>query len=202
MSYPVFKGLVDWLIALFLLTVSLPVFLLVSLLVYLSSPGPIIFSQKRVGLYGNTFYIYKFRSLKSNGLSAGSFGQLESDRTTRIGNFLRKSRLDELPQLINIIKGEMSFVGPRPELPGYITYYGDDCRSIFSVKPGVTDYCSLSFSDETSTLAEQVDPEGYYLTVLIPRKVLLINQYVQNQSFLIDMHILILTIFRFFTLAL
>lgn len=178
------------------LAVFSPVLIVVSLLVRLDSSGPILFRQARVGRQGRIFLIKKFRTM--NGLPDSSATLVTSDgdsRITRIGKWLRKSKLDELPQLLNVLRGEMSFVGPRPEVPKYIEYYPPASREkILSVRPGITDEAAILFRDESGLLARTDEPEKVYLEKILPAKIALYEKYVDQQSLMLDLGIIIRTV--------
>lgn len=164
--------------------ILLPLFCVISFWIKIDSPGPIFFRQIRVGLYGKQFHIYKFRTMIKNAEVQGS--QLtvgEDQRITLSGKYLRKYKLDELPQLLNVLLGEMSLVGPRPEVPQYMNNYPEEIKNvILSVLPGITDYASIYFKDENRLLGQSVDPEKTYLEVIIPIKQTYYLQYVREHS--------------------
>lgn len=152
-----------------LLLFALPM-LLIALAIKLDSPGPVFFRQERVGRHGRLFRIHKFRTMKAGGegalLTVG-----EDPRITRVGRWLRARRFDELPQLIDVLKGDMSIVGPRPEVPKYVALYAPEVREkVLSVRPGITDPASLAFRDEGERLARAADPEREYVEVILPAK--------------------------------
>lgn len=120
----------------------------------------------------------------------------EDNRITKIGRILRKTKLDELPQLFNIVKGDMSFVGPRPEVPKYVAYYTEEQRDILKVRAGITDYASIYFSDESKILGQQANPEKYYIEEIMPYKIKLNKKYIDNMGILTDIKIIVLTIFK------
>ena len=184
----------DFMVVLLALLVLSPLLAVVAILVRMDSSGPAIFRQIRVGKDGDPFSILKFRSMrKSNGREpAGPLLTIDGDaRITRIGTILRSTKLDELPQLINVVRGDMSLVGPRPEVPRYVAAWTDAQREIvLSVRPGITDPTSMKFRRESELLAEQVDPESYYRTTLLPLKAELYVEYVQNRTFVGDVTII------------
>jgi lipopolysaccharide/colanic/teichoic acid biosynthesis glycosyltransferase len=160
-----------------------PFFLVIAVLIKATSKGPVFFSQQRVGLHNKDFTIYKFRTMyegafKKNTLTIGS----KDPRITRIGYFLRKYKLDELPQLYNVLKGEMSLVGPRPELRKYVQLYSPEQQNILSAKPGITDYASIKFRNENDLLAAAANPETYYIEHILPLKLQLNEEYLKNKS--------------------
>ncbi len=170
-----------------------PVMLLVGVLVRLGSPGGAIFRQVRVGLHGRQFELLKFRSMRND--AAGPAVTSDNDpRITRLGQVIRSTKLDELPQLINVLKGDMSLVGPRPEVPKYVEHWPGDLRSvILSVRPGITDPASIRFRRESEILAASDDPEKTYVEVLLPEKVALYVEYVQTRSTWGDLRLLLRT---------
>ena len=169
-----------------------PVLLLIAIAVKLDSPGPVLFRQERVGRYGVPFRIHKFRSMRYEPHSVGRQITVGVDtRITRIGAFLRRSKLDELAQLIDVWQGTMSLVGPRPEVPRYVALYPAPLRErVLSVRPGITDPASLQFRNEGELLALAADPEREYLEVVMPRKLALQAQYVQRASVCGDLRII------------
>jgi lipopolysaccharide/colanic/teichoic acid biosynthesis glycosyltransferase len=167
-----------------------PIFLIISIIIKLDSQGAIFFRQERVGLNGKPFRIFKFRTMKT--ANSGLKITVGSDsRITKIGAFLRKYKIDELPQFINILVGEMSFVGPRPEVPEYVKYYSEANRKIvLSVPPGITDLASIKFKNENDILAKEANPEQAYITKIMPKKLRYCRFYVQNQSLCYDVVIM------------
>jgi lipopolysaccharide/colanic/teichoic acid biosynthesis glycosyltransferase len=170
-----------------------PLLVLAALAVRLSSRGPVLFSQERVGLAGRTFRIHKFRTMRAArggpGITVGA-----DPRITAVGAVLRRFKLDELPQLLNIAKGEMAFVGPRPELPSYVALWPGPARAlVHSVRPGLTDIASLVYIDESRLLGAAPDPERYYVEVLMPAKLRLAEAYVRSRNAWLDLRILAAT---------
>lgn len=178
------------------LLVLMPVLALCAIAVRMSSPGPIIFRQERVGLHGRVFQILKFRTMHA--ARTGRAPQItigRDPRITGVGAFLRKWKLDELPQLWNVVAGDMSLVGPRPEVPRYVAIYPAAQRDlILSVRPGITDPCSIHLRNESDLLSQAVDPENFYVEVLLPEKLRISGHYVRNRSFLSDVRIIAMTI--------
>ena len=186
------KRLFDFLTALLALIMLLPVMLATAIAIKILMPGPVLFKQQRIGRYARPFTIYKFRSMRLNN-SKVSVTLRNDARITPFGHFLRRSKLDELPQLLNILKGEMSVVGPRPDVPGYYdTLQGDD-QVIWQLRPGLTGLDSMCYPDEQSILDKVSDPEFYYDTVLWPDKVRLNRWYAENRSLWLDVKILVNT---------
>ena len=165
------------------LIICSPLFLIAAILIKATSKGPVFFLQKRVGLHDKDFTIYKFRTMregaaKQNALTIGS----KDSRITAIGYYLRKYKLDELPQLYNVLKGEMSIVGPRPELRAYVELYSAEQRNVLSIRPGITDFASIKFKNENDLLAAADNPERYYINDILPLKLQLSQQYLKNKS--------------------
>lgn len=177
------------------LLLLMPLLLLVSLLIKLTMPGPVLFRQTRIGFGGRPFTIYKFRSMKVN-RSKVSITLSSDNRITPLGRFLRRSKIDELPQLWNILRGDMSVVGPRPDVPGYSDKLQGSDQLLWTVRPGLTGLDSISYPDEETILDQQPDPQKYYDEVLWPDKVRLNLAYIKNRSFWMDIAIIIFTIFR------
>jgi len=178
-----------------LLTLA-PVFLLICLLIKLDDNGPVFFKQRRVGKDGKLFLMFKFRSMKVIEVSkTGSFEPGDTSRITSIGKFLRRTKLDELPQLYNVLKGNMSIVGPRPEVEKWVNVYPEKWKLILSVKPGMTDNSSIFFRQEEYLLTESDDPEKTYREIILPKKLDLSGEYVLNYSFLGDLKLIFLTLY-------
>ncbi|MCB0885469.1 MAG: sugar transferase, partial [Propionibacteriaceae bacterium] len=165
------------------LVVLSPVFLVVAALIKAKDRGPVFFRQERVGLHGRTFRIHKFRTMRV--ANAGVLiTSADDDRITPVGAFLRRTKLDELPQLIDVLRGDMSVVGPRPEVPRYVAMWGDDARAeILSVRPGISDPAAIAFRNEQDVLAAADDPERHYVEVILPQKVAMYLDYVRTRSF-------------------
>lgn len=174
----------------------LPLFLLISIWIKIDSKGPVFYRAIRLGRYGKPFQMFKFRSMRADADKVGALITPDKDsRVTRVGGFLRKFKLDELPQLINVLKGEMSLVGPRPEAALYFDYYSpDEKRAVLSVRPGMTDYGSLRFHDEGRLLAGSADPIQTYLDLIREPKVRAQLEYIRDQSLLLDIKIIFRTI--------
>lgn len=172
-----------------------PVFVLIVLIIKLSSSGPAIFKQKRVGQKNKMFTIYKFRTMIVND-STNTVSVKGDDRITRIGKFLRKYKLDELPELWNILKGDMSFVGPRPDVPGYMDMLEGEDRIILKLKPGLTGPASLKYIDEEEILSNVDNPIEYNDKVIFPDKVRINKLYLENWAILLDLKIIMHTLLR------
>ncbi len=187
------KRAFDLLVATCALLVFVPLLPIILVWIKLDSPGPVLFCQDRVGLRGRVFSIYKFRTMHA-GSAAGRGAQITvgtDPRITRAGRFLRRHKLDELPQLINVLKGEMSIVGPRPEVPRYVALYPPETRElVLSVRPGITDLASIAYRDENALLAKADDPEAFYVEVVLPAKLEYCVQYVRTRSVGLDLVIL------------
>lgn len=189
------KRLFDFLASLGGLLVLLPVFILVSVLIMIIMPGPVLFRQKRVGKNGKLFYLYKFRTMSIlRGTEGGSFHAGDSSRITPLGKILRKTKIDELPQLVNVLKGEMSIVGPRPEVEQWIKVYPEKWKIVHQVKPGISDNASIVFRNEEEILAASDNPTETYQNEILPRKLDLYISYVQDNSILGDLLIIFKTI--------
>lgn len=190
------KRLFDLLVAAVALLLLSPLLLLVALLVRLDSPGPVLFRQQRVGRHGVPFRIHKFRTMVHG--AAGPALTVGADpRITRVGAFLRRTRLDELPQLIDVLQGTMSLVGPRPELPRYVVQYPADLRErVLALRPGITDPSSLAFIDEAELLARAADPEREYVQVILPAKLKRAAEYAEHASLASDLGVLWATLRR------
>lgn len=189
----------DFLLSLIGLIILLPFMLIIGILVKISSKGPVLFVQQRVGRHNKDFAFYKFRTMTvSNNeqlqITAGS----NISRITKVGAFLRTYKLDELPQLFNVLINDMSFVGPRPEVRRYVNLYTPEQQKVLTIKPGITDYASLAFYNEQALLATQSNPEAYYINTIMPQKIQLNMQYVRNPTTGNYGRVLFLTIRAFF----
>jgi len=175
----------------------LPVFIGISLWIKLDDYGPVFFRQERVGKYGKVFRIYKFRTMVMNAEKLGKQITVGQDsRITKSGNFLRAYKLDELPQLLNVIIGDMSLVGPRPEVPRYVALYPADVREkVLSVPPGLTDYSSIEYKDENTLLGSVEDPERVYIEEILPIKLAYCVRYVEERSIMVDFQLIFKTLF-------
>ena len=169
-----------------------PLLAAIALAVTLDSPGPVFFRQERVGRGGVPFRIHKFRTMRHDAAGAGPQLTVGADaRITRVGAFLRRTKLDELAQLLDVLAGSMSLVGPRPEVPRYVALYPAALRDVvLSVRPGLTDLASIEFRDEAALLARAADPEREYVEVVMPRKLALAARYVKARSLALDVTIL------------
>jgi lipopolysaccharide/colanic/teichoic acid biosynthesis glycosyltransferase len=178
------KRLFDWLLATLGLLVLAPMLLLMALWIKLDSPGPVFYRQERVGRHCQPFRIHKFRTMRHEPQGAGLQITVGGDaRITRVGHVLRASKLDELPQLLDVWLGTMSLVGPRPEVPRYVAVYPPALRDkVLSVRPGITDLASIEYRDESSVLAQAADPEQAYIHEVLPRKLALSAKYVDEAT--------------------
>ena len=198
------KRLSDIIGSLFGLLLLSPVMIGMAILIKATSSGPALFSQMRVGRHGRLFRVYKFRSMVSNAEQLGTSVTTAVDRRiTPIGRLLRRSKLDELPQLWNVLTGEMSLIGPRPDVPEIVEAYSGEMRRILDIRPGITSIATLYLRDEESLLATSDDPDRIYNLVLVPFKVALAMEHVERDSFFFDTQVLMqtvwaLTIGRFF----
>jgi lipopolysaccharide/colanic/teichoic acid biosynthesis glycosyltransferase len=176
-----------------------PLFAGIAIMIKVDSTGPVFFKQGRVGKNFRRFIIYKFRTMvvdaEKKGLRITPGGDC---RVTRVGRMLRKFKIDELPQLFNVLKGDMSLVGPRPEVEEYVRLYEKDYREILKRRPGITDVSSIIFREEEAVLENQVDPEGYYKKILLPEKIRLAKEYIENSSFLYDLKLVLNTLHKIF----
>ena len=190
------KRLFDIIFSFFGLILVSPLFLFIGILIKRESPGPAFYRGKRVGKNGKEFRIFKFRSMVLDAEKIGGPSTSADDpRLLKIGKFLKKHNLDELPQLINILKGEMSFVGPRPEVPSEVETYDEETKKIIlSVKPGITDLATLSNIHEGEILRGAADPHEAYRKLIKPQKLSLAKQYVKNRSFWLDLKIILKTL--------
>jgi lipopolysaccharide/colanic/teichoic acid biosynthesis glycosyltransferase len=190
------KRLFDFLFSSVGLLVLAPLFLLLAVWIKLDSPGAVFFRQERVGLAGKLFHIHKFRTMVTNAERRGLQITVGSDaRVTFAGQWLRKYKLDELPQLLDVWLGHMSLVGPRPEVPLYAAFYADDVRDkILSVRPGITDWASIKFKDENEILGDADDPHLTYIKEILPVKIEHALNYVEQRSFWSDLEIILRTI--------
>ena len=190
------KRIFDVLAAGSALIVFSPLFLLLALSVGLSSKGGVFYRQTRIGRHGKPFQLLKFRSMYARSDRKGLLTVGADKRITPVGRFLRRYKLDELPQLWNILRGDMSIVGPRPEVPRYVQHYSPEQRKVLSVRPGLTDYASLYYIDEAAVLAQSDDPEKTYREEILPHKLELGLQYVEQQNFLEDLKIIFQTLWK------
>ena len=187
------KRLFDLFVSLVGIIVLLPVFLIIALLVKIKTPGPLFFVQQRVGRYGKLFSLVKFRTMLA-GQKGNNITVKGESRITPLGVFLRKYKLDELPELWNVLKGDMSFVGPRPDVPGYADRLKGEERKILELRPGITGPASMKYSNEEELLAQQPDPVKYNNEVIWPHKVRINLEYLRNRNFRFDLKMIIYTV--------
>ena len=188
------KRIFDTTLSLFGLIILLPFMLIIAILIKIDSKGPIFFKQIRVTKGGREFKILKYRTMR---VGSDKYSQItvgKDERITKIGSFLRKYKLDEIPQLINVLIGDMSLVGPRPEVPKYVVLYTDEQKEILKVRAGITDYASIEFSNENDLLALEKDSEKAYIEKIMPKKIELNKKYLSEISMLTDIRIILLTI--------
>ena len=171
-----------------------PLLLIVAIWIKLDSPGPVFYRQVRVGRYNKDFRIFKFRSMRI-GSDKGSLVTIggRDPRITRSGYFIRKFKIDELPQLINVLIGDMSLVGPRPEVRHYVNYWTPEQMHVLDVRPGITDPASIKYRNENELLAQAEDPEKYYIEVIMQEKIKLYLEYAEKSSFWYDIKLIIQT---------
>ncbi|VBB39410.1 Sugar transferase [uncultured Spirochaetota bacterium] len=193
------KRLFDIIMSIVLFLVLSPVFLIVSLLIKVDSKGPVFYRQQRVTQYGKIFRIYKFRTMVQNADKTGSLVTINNDtRVTKIGKKLRKYRLDEIPQLLNIISGDMTFVGTRPEVPKYVAHYTDEMKATLLLPAGVTSRVSIEYKDEEKILKEAGNVDLVYIKTILPKKAICNLDQVKNISVLGDFSLLFLTLLKVF----
>ena len=191
------KRVFDILFSLTVLVFFLPFGLVISILILLSSKGGIFYKQTRIGKNKKPFSLLKFRSMKIESDKQGKLTVGMNDkRITKIGVFIRKYKLDEFPQFINVLKGDMSIVGPRPEVEEYVNLYSEKELKILDVKPGITDYASLEYFRENELLAKSKDPEKTYINEIMPNKIALNYKYLKNPTLLHDFKIIFKTILK------
>jgi len=189
------KKIFDFLFSSFFLIILSPVFLFIAIWIKLDSKGPVLYLQKRVGLNNQDFNLVKFRSMRVNADKNGLLTIGGRDpRITRSGYFIRKYKLDELPQLINVWWGDMSLVGPRPEVRKYVDLYSEEQLRVLSVKPGISDFASIRYRNEAELLAAAPDPEAFYIQTVMPDKLRINLEYVDHGNFLTDIKIIVGTI--------
>jgi len=191
------KRIFDFVLATIFLILLAPIFIFIAIRIKLDSKGSVFYKQVRVGLNGKDFGIYKFRTMFVGADKKGLLTVGGNDaRITKPGIFLRKYKLDELPQLINVFFGDMSIVGPRPEVRKYVDLYSKEQLLVLSVKPGITDYASIEYSRENEILAKATDPEATYINEIMPDKLALNLKYIREQSFVIDIKIILQTLVK------
>ena len=193
----VVKRIFDFICSTLGLIVLSPVLLAIAIKIKTGSDGPVFFRQIRVGEKNEEFEILKFRTMVVDAEKLGRQITVGNDnRITKIGAFLRKYKLDELPQLINVFKGDMSLVGPRPEVPRYVNLYNEEQRKVLEVKPGRTDLASIRYRDENDLLGEAENPDDFYINTIMPDKLALNLEYINNNNIFVDIYIILKTIIK------
>ena len=193
----VIKRIFDFICSTLGLIVLSPVLLAITIKIKTGSDGPVFFKQIRVGENNEEFEILKFRTMVVDAEKLGRQITVGNDnRITKIGAFLRKYKLDELPQLINVFKGDMSLVGPRPEVPRYVKLYNEEQRKVLEVKPGITDLASIRYRDENDLLGDAEDPDAFYINTIMPDKLALNLEYINNNNIFVDIYIILKTIIK------
>ena len=192
------KRFFDFIFAFFGLIILSPVLIILSLMIRITSRGTVLYSQQRIGRQGRLFTLYKFRTMVQNAdtMTGGSITIGNDARITAIGKFLRRWKLDELPTLWNVLKGDLSFVGPRPDVPGYADKLEGDSRRVLEIRPGITGPATLKYSTEEKLLAEVENPKKYNDEVIFPDKVQINLEYMDNWSLWMDIKIIFKTVFR------
>lgn len=193
------KRVMDIVVSAAALILLFPILLCIAIFVVLDSEGPALYLQERVGLAGRSFQLFKFRTMHVNAdrLQAITVGARDP-RITRVGYYLRKFKIDELPQLFNVLCGDMSLVGPRPELKKFVDLYNERQKKVISIRPGITDYASIQFRNENELLVGKHDPVAYYIKDIMPVKLELNLKYIAERSLWMDIKILFVTVFSIF----
>lgn len=190
------KRIFDLFFAFLGIMLLLPIYLLIAIFIKLDSKGEVLYKQERIGKDGIPFYVLKFRTMVPDAFSKGALTVGSRDpRVTGVGFYLRKYKLDELPQLFNVLFGEMSFVGPRPEVKKYTDLYNENQKVVLSVKPGITDYASIKYRNENDLLAQSSDPEKLYIEEIMPEKLNLNLKYINDNNVFKDIKIIINTFY-------
>lgn len=191
----IFKRVFDLLASFFGLIILFPLLIFIIIWIKLSSKGPLFYTQRRVGINFKEFNMYKFRSMVVDADDKGpSVTSGDDFRITKVGKFLRKTKIDELPQLLNVLKGDMSIVGPRPEVMKFVMEKKEKYRKILSIRPGITDNAAIAFRDEESILEKYEDKEKGYIEFILPQKIEFYNQYIDNISFINDIKLILRTL--------
>jgi lipopolysaccharide/colanic/teichoic acid biosynthesis glycosyltransferase len=184
------KRTFDILLSIIILLIFLPVGIIMAIWILFESKGGVFYQQERIGKFGKPFLILKFRSMRKDADKLGKLTVGRDPRITQSGHFLRKFKLDEFPQFINVLKGEMSIVGPRPEVKEFVDLYTEDQRQILQVKPGITDYASVEYFNENEILGKSEDPHKTYIEVIMPAKIELNKKYLANPTLGNDLSIM------------
>ena len=193
-TYDTVKRCIDLAVAIVLLLVLSPVLAVAAIAVKCSGSGPVLFRQTRVGRGGKPFEILKLRTMRTTRSPGPLITGAGDPRVTRVGRVLRRWKVDELPQLVNVLRGEMSFVGPRPEVPRYVNMFAEQYRELLAVRPGITDIASMAFRDEETLLGRSSNPEDLYVREILPRKLALSHAYVRRRSFGLDLRLIARTV--------
>jgi lipopolysaccharide/colanic/teichoic acid biosynthesis glycosyltransferase len=191
------KRVLDFILSLIGIILLIPLFLLISFFIVFDSKGGVFYLQERIGLNGKPFMLIKFRTMRKGSDKKGllTIGEKDS-RVTKFGYFLRKHKLDELPQLFNVFIGQMSFVGPRPEVAKYVALYNEKQKLVLSVRPGITDRASILYFSESEKLAKSSDPEKTYIEEIMPVKLKINLEYINNRSVSKDFKLMFSTFFK------
>ena len=191
------KRTFDFVVALLGLLLLFPLWVVVALSIRMDSPGPVFFRQERIGRGLRPFLIVKFRTMMRDAPRQGGSITFGNDpRITRVGRILRKTKIDELPQLINVLKGEMSLVGPRPEVRPYVELFRQEYEDILKVRPGITDLASLRYRNEAEVLGQSQNPEEEYVRRILPEKIRLAKEYLQGASLAVDLALIFKTLLK------
>ena len=192
------KRIFDLSFSIIVLCLFLPIGGVIAISIVFNSKGGVFYKQKRVGKNGTLFYVLKFRSMELNSDRSGQLTVGNDPRITRVGSFIRKVKLDEFPQFLNVLKGDMSIVGPRPEVPEFVALYSEEQRKVLLVRPGITDEASLTYFEENMLLAASNDPNKTYVAEIMPAKIAINLAYLANRSLLTDCKVIGKTILRIF----
>ena len=192
------KRIFDLLFSIIVLLLFLPIGFLIASCIIFDSKGGIFYKQERVGKDGTLFYLFKFRSMYDNSAVKGTLTVGDDSRITRVGSLIRKLKLDEFPQFLNVVRGDMSIVGPRPEVPEFVALYSEEQRRVLSVRPGITDEASLAYFEESKLLATSINPKKTYIEEIMPTKITINLAYLDNRSLLADITVIGKTILRIF----
>jgi lipopolysaccharide/colanic/teichoic acid biosynthesis glycosyltransferase len=197
--YIIFKRLFDLIVSFLGLIILAPILLVLAIWIKIDSRGPLLYKGTRVGQGGKLFKMNKFRTMVTNADKIGGSSTPDDDpRITRVGHFLRRYKLDELPQLINVFFGEMSFVGPRPQVEWAVALYSEEEKEVIDVKPGITDYASLRFPNEGEILKGSTDPDKDYMEKIHPEKMRLSLEYIRSRSMWVDLSVVVQTVATIF----
>jgi len=192
--YPITKRIFDFTASLLVLLLLSPLFIIIGLWIVLDSKGGMFYKQIRIGKNQKQFGLYKFRSMATGSDKSGQITIGNDSRITKVGRFIRKYKIDELPQLINILKGEMSVVGPRPEVKKYVDLYNKEQQQVLTVLPGLSDYASIEYFDEQTILGKAENPDKEYIEIVMPAKLNLNLKYISEKSILTDLKIIFKTL--------